>query len=35
MNVIINNGITSEYKIGSKSDSDFIIKSFEYKNKNC
>lgn len=35
MNVIINNGITSEYKIGSKSDSDFIIKNFVYKNKNC
>ena len=34
MNVIINNGITKEYMLVDRIDSDFIIKSFNYTPKN-
>ena len=34
MNVVINNGITEEYMLRHRIDSDFIIKSFNYTPKN-
>ena len=34
MNVIINNGITKEYMLADRIDSDFIIRSFNYTPKN-